>query len=353
MARSSRAGGWLAWPRRPFRSIPVVPFWELPPGQRLATLVGAVTRPLTAEASTDSVQYINDQNSHTVIEAHSLHQDGFPDSGKGIAVAAFSDSGIAVQAIGFDSYGVYAHSLSGTGVYADSFGGVAVQGRGASTGVYGAATHALPPAAPSNVGVYGYSDMPESRGVYGATTDTTSETYGVLGTTQGSQARAVFGWSLNEKKGGTGVFGQSSSGDGVGVRGYAWDGYGKSGIFGTGVLGSSGSHAYPPPAARPNTGVMGVAVGDSGAIGVLGSSGPGTGVTGTSTTGTGVQGASTSGPASGAPAARTAAASSAARWPSCGCIPRARRAIPRRACWATSSWTPPATSGCARALPPG
>ncbi len=234
-------------------------------GAAAATVVGAIARPSQTEASSDRVIYTNDENSNIVLTAESVFASANPKSGAGVGVFGASESSTGVE------------GRSGTGC-----------------GVYGV-TAGEAPVPPANVGVYGYSDMPESRGVYGATTDTTSETYGVLGTTQGSQARAVFGWSLNEKKGGTGVFGQSSSGDGVGVRGYAWDGYGKSGIFGTGVLGSSGSHAYPPPAARPNTGVMGVAVGDPGAIGVLGSSGPGTGVTGTSTTGTGVQGASTSG----------------------------------------------------------
>jgi hypothetical protein len=122
------------------------------------------------------------------------------------------------------------------------------------------------PGAPAGIGVYGYSDKAASRGVYGQTVDTTSETYGVLGTTLGSQGRAVFGWSLNEDSGGTGVFGQSSAGTGVAVRGYAWDGTGASGTFGTAILGSSGSHGFPPPAPLPNTGVYGIGTNGRGGV---------------------------------------------------------------------------------------
>lgn len=89
-------------------------------------------------------------------------------------------------------------------------------------------------------------------------TDTgSSENYGLHARTYSSAGRAVFGWSLSSA-GGTGVWGQTNAGAGAAVRGYAWDGDGTSGHFGTGVIGTSGSHAFPPPAGRANTGVMGV-----------------------------------------------------------------------------------------------
>jgi hypothetical protein len=50
----------------------------------------------------------------------------------------------------------------------------------------------------------------------------------------------------------------------VGVRGYAWDSDSPTGKFGTGVMGTSGSHAFPPPPAKADTGVYGVSVAPSG-----------------------------------------------------------------------------------------
>ena len=174
--------------------------------------------------------------------------------------------------------GFWGSSSVGSGVLGDSATGVGVWGETSTTsgqtwGVYG---HVLSPdgagvfghaqSTTGGIGVYGEADGKNSRGVVGATTDTTSETYGVLGTTQGTLGRGVFGWSLNEAKGGTGVWGQSSAGTGVAVRGYAWDGYGASGKFGTGVMGTSGSHAFPPPVPLPNTGVYGIGLNGRGGV---------------------------------------------------------------------------------------
>jgi hypothetical protein len=79
-----------------------------------------------------------------------------------------------------------------------------------------------------------------------------------------AQGRGVIG-STDSATGGTGTWGESIAPDGVGVRGYAWDGSAASGHFGTGVIGSSGSHATPPhPLA--NTGVMGVGVHGRGGV---------------------------------------------------------------------------------------
>ncbi len=193
--------------------------------------------------------------------------------GQGTCVDATSVGGMAVRA---NSYGtataVTAFSGGGTGVYGRSFG-TGVYGSGAnasSSGVVGSVTankNEPEPASIPGVGVYGVTDVSTGRGVYGSVTSPTDENYGVLGSSQSPLGRAVFGWSLNESAGGTGVWGQSSSATGVGVRGYAWDGYGKSGKFGTGVLGTSGSHAFPPPAAVANTGVAGFSTGGPGVFG--------------------------------------------------------------------------------------
>lgn len=127
-------------------------------------------------------------------------------------------------------------------------------------------------------GVMGLSNS--SSGVIGETTNTTSETYGVHGRTFGSLGRAMFGWSL-ATSGGTGVWGQSNNGSGVGVRGYAWDN--GTGQFGTGVMGTSGSTAFPPPPPVSDTGVFGVSVSPSGGAspaGVVGDSNTNAGVAG-------------------------------------------------------------------------
>jgi hypothetical protein len=69
----------------------------------------------------------------------------------------------------------------------------------------------------------------------------------------------VFGVSLSDVGGGTGVFGQAQNYTGVGVRGIAYDGDPSNGHYGTGVLGFAGYHdKYTWPPARPNTGVIGI-----------------------------------------------------------------------------------------------
>jgi hypothetical protein len=236
-------------------------------------------------------------NNGTVIEAQ---------SSTGRALDAFTSSqGVpTIEATGFYTTAVYGvigetgsapPAPSKTGVFGFASGGA---------GIYGAAVSRQLPATPADVGVFGYADLPHASAVYGQTTDTTTETYGVVGRTLGSRGRGVFGWST-AASGGTGVWGQSDGVDGVGIRGYAWDGQGRTG-FGTGVMGTSGSHAFPPPAPRANTGVMGVAFGSDSAgvfgttakgTGVLGYSGSGNALLGSSTSGTGVSGFSTSGAA--------------------------------------------------------
>jgi hypothetical protein len=165
---------------------------------------------------------------------------GFGGSPNGQGVTG-SGNGIGAGVAGYNS------SASGAGVYgASNVGGVGVKGAAYGTG---------------GVGVQGSVDQPSGIGVFGQTTDTTTETYGVEGRTQGSLGRGVFGWSLSST-GGTGLWGQSNSGNGVGVRGYAWDN--GTGNFGTGVMGTSGNTAFPPPGPLVNTGLYGVAVSPTG-----------------------------------------------------------------------------------------
>ena len=162
-----------------------------------------------------------------------------------------NDRGIGVWGVGGTGVLGAATSDAGSGVMGTGFRGV--EGRG-------------------QFAVYGIGD---DIGVLGETVDTTDETYGVSGRVQGSKARAVFGWSQNASDGGTGVWGQCNSRNGAAVRGYAWDGDGASGKFGTGVIGTSGSHGFPPPDPLPETGIYGIAAAPSGgasAAGVVGDS---------------------------------------------------------------------------------
>lgn len=187
---------------------------------------------------------------------------------------------VANQGQGSAATGVFA-STFGTGSSAPAIwgsnlavGGFGVYGEAAgsgSTGVLGTAS----------LGVHGNAlSVVNGIGVFGETSDTTSETYGVHGRTQGPLGRAMFGWS-QATTGGTGVWGQSNNGTGVGVRGYAWDN--GTGHFGSGVMGTSGSTAFPPPPPISDTGVFGVSVAPSGGAspaGVAGDSNTNAGVAG-------------------------------------------------------------------------
>lgn len=146
-------------------------------------------------------------------------------------------------------------------------------------GVLGFSGPARPTSVPKSTGVYGRSEMAKGIGVIGEATNTSTEVYGVEGLASGSLGRGVFGWSLNEASGGTGVWGQADSPDGVAVRGYAWDGFGGAKKYGTGVMGTSGSSAFPPPKGLPNTGVYGIGVNGRGGVfqGVVGVLGIGVG----------------------------------------------------------------------------
>lgn len=186
---------------------------------------------------------------------------------------ASNSSGVYGQADSDAFAGVFGAAL-GTTQYAvrgNSYvtGGKAVSGYMATTGsaVHGEITtpdgvavramNTSPVGSPA-LGVFATSAAKAGVGVWGEATDTGGnlENYGVAGLTHSSLGRGVFGWNLSTA-GGSGLWGQTNAGTGAGVRGYAWDSDGATGNFGTGVIGTSGSHAFPPPAPRANTGVMG------------------------------------------------------------------------------------------------
>jgi hypothetical protein len=180
------------------------------------------------------------------------------DSVSNYGVLGRSVSGPGVTGVSTTRPGVVGSSVSETGVVGSSQSGLGVRGASDTGGGVRGESPTL--------GVEGQADDLHGIGVYGHADATTTETYGVYGQTASPLGRGVFGWSQSAA-GGTGTWGQADGSGGVGVRGYAWDGGGASGSFGTGVLGSSGSHAFPPPAARRNTGVMGVAPGGTGVYG--------------------------------------------------------------------------------------
>lgn len=174
-------------------------------------------------------------------------------SGSGTGVEAYSQLGRAVQATtvtgtavyanasGTDAAGVYALSAKGNAVIADSMapgyaaifgrnmtsGGIGVYGQSVSLsgkGVYGIST--------DGVGVYGQSSGVSGRGVYG----TSGDGVGVYGRSTNGNAMlaesfapgyaAIFG--RNNAAGSIGVYGESSSATGNGVKGVA----GGTGVYG-------------------------------------------------------------------------------------------------------------------------
>jgi hypothetical protein len=210
-------------------------------GAAAATVVSAVARPLTADATTDHVSYLNNENDNTIVSARSVERAGFNGSGAGIAVYGFSESSTAVRGQSHAGYGVYGSTRSG------------------DAGVYGFSA--------SNTGVYGKSTS--ASGVIGRSTSAT----GVYGFSTSGNAVAGFTTS------GEGVNGTSSSGSGVvGINSStsrpAVQGSNSGGN--TGVQGYSGSD-NPPPSSPANTGVHGSADKDATAIGVRGASSKGRG----------------------------------------------------------------------------
>ena len=206
---------------------------------------------------------------------------GLAASSAGVGVRGESADGIGVQGWSSTNDGAYGTSGTGNGVHGLSTSGTGVSGQTAAAGGPYAGVHGSSSANSGAVaGVWGNAASPTGIGVYGETTDTgSSENYGVVGVSRSSLGRAVFG-ANQSIVGGTGVWGQTSAGAGAGVRGYAWDDGTATGAFGTGVIGSSGSHAFPPPAALANTGVYGISTKDATSRGVVGVASSGVGIHG-------------------------------------------------------------------------
>jgi hypothetical protein len=209
--------------------------------------------------STVETEFTTGDAGQTPIYSHANNAPGsVRESSASYGVLGISSSSTGVRGTTTNGNGVDGLASAGIGVFGKATSGIGVQGEtaaagGATAGVYGKVTASTGTVA----GVWGQSASPTGIGVYGETTDTgSSENYGVVGVSRSSDGRAVFGWNQS-LGGGSGVWGQTNAGTGAAIRGYAWDGEPASGQFGTGVIGTSGSHAFPPPAVRTNTGVMG------------------------------------------------------------------------------------------------
>ena len=201
-------------------------------GAAAATLVGAVTRPLPAEASTDHAAYLNNETGANVLVAQSLHQSGYPNSGTGTAISATTASGTALNAKTGYGFAVQAHSGASYGVYASSASSRAIDATSTSGDTAVAARN------DSGTAVWGESN--QSDGVFGQSHDAGHS--GVFATNDAG-GWGVFGWAV-----GPGTPRKPAKPAVVGFN----EG------FGTGVLGYSGSVGYFPPAST-NVGVYGLA----------------------------------------------------------------------------------------------
>jgi hypothetical protein len=210
-------------------------------------------------AAGDDGQVVHVGDHYVNVQSTTLLENGA--TGQTVLLAAQDTGGTAVS-------GWTNPASTGTaGIGIDGRSQSRSDGTGAGTGVYGGSLQSTVPAptAPAKVGVYGVSDIDGSIGVQGETNVPYAQTYGVHGLTVSTNGRAVFGWSRSFTAG-TGTWGQADGAGGVGVRGFAWDGSSPTGQFGTGVLGSSGTHSLPPPKALANTGVYGVGVHGRGVV---------------------------------------------------------------------------------------
>ncbi len=140
-------------------------------GAAAATVVTALARPLPADATTDHVSYLNDENGATVIRARSISGAGSR-SGHGIAVYGHSDFHTGVWGSSTTDLGVFGSSDSGTAVYGSSN---------------------------SNTGVFGYADS------------TSAIVSGVLGWAKSTAGTGTAGWSTGQR---TGILGYSNDGSG-------------------------------------------------------------------------------------------------------------------------------------------
>ena len=179
---------------------------------------------------------------------------GRADSSHSTAVFGKSTDGWGMRAESTNGYGLVAASHARAGVYGISFvtesrndGAVTGVSSGA-TGVYGYSGVSSLPNGPVRTAVFGYSDVVDSVGVHGKSTDGTGvigegTEFGVLGTT--GNGIGVDGRAADDTSAGIGVRGRSQGDTGIGVLGITDDGdvdaVAVKGIGATGVLGSTTS----------------------------------------------------------------------------------------------------------------
>ena len=163
-----------------------------------------------------------------------------------------------------ESFAIFGTSAAGTGTGGGILGasaspnGTGVKGavfdpKSGKYGVWGyAETASRSPSMPSTWGRPGRASpcsrralRHRDRGLWRGTDAVADhENYGVFGLSHSALGRGVFGWAESASAG-TGVWGQTDGASGAGVQGFAWDGDAATGQFGTGVIGTSGTHAFP------------------------------------------------------------------------------------------------------------
>lgn len=248
-----------------------------------AAVAGAVLLPKVADAQpvNGTSLLVGEQAIKGIGQNYASATTGLGSTTTGVAFDVYAESGsAAVQG--------FSDGVSSTGV----------RGVGAAYGVSGRGA----------TGVFGDSIQTSGVGVHGSAADTSSETYGVQGSSGSPQGRAVFGWNrvTGTNGGGTGVWGQAQGTLGVGVIGYGQEN--TSGQSGVGVMGVTGTGDPLAAFRRRGTGVAGLGdtygvtgtaggpqgvagvMGEGSPIGVLGNGGNGTatGVRGESGLGVGV-----------------------------------------------------------------
>jgi hypothetical protein len=187
--------------------------------------------------------------------------------GNRAALVASAAGGAGVSGTSQSNAGLAGASVSGPGVSARS---------DTASGLVGTAGRSGSADAHVAHGVLGETGLVNGSGVFGWNqSDTTgagvrgradgSSGIAVLGRVRGQSATGVRG--IADGQSGAGVWGQANGADGVGVRGHASNGSSSRDTFGTGVLGTAGSHTSPPPAPIANTGVVGIATGGIGVYG--------------------------------------------------------------------------------------
>jgi len=199
----------------------------------------------------------------TSTDLNAIGVHGLSEIGVGVRGDTQTGTGVLGVATGQSAWAVrgFANADLAVGVLGEATTGsaVAIRGTASGNGGYGVVGEATA-ASGSTRGVFGRTVSPAGRGVFGFASSDTGDTVGVLGETFSDSGKGVLGWAAGDS---------------------------------TGVLGFSGGVGVP--AARPRTGVYGVATQGASSRGVFGRTTSGQGVRGEATTGTGGSFASTSG----------------------------------------------------------